>query len=122
MGKAVSKVKETGQKLADKILQEFDELMDKINKVIAPVKTKVIMIMEEFMPKIAAKARIIFKDAKVLAEQVGLATLKLLKKLGHDALLLAQKWLDENKDKVQKLIFEFLTEQLPKLIKDGSLA
>merc|ERR1712168_891494 len=118
---AVSKAKEAGKKLADKISNEFDELMEKVNAVIAPIKTKVILIMEELMPKIAAKAKLILKDAKVVAEQVGLATLKLLKKLGHDALLIAQKWLEENKDVVEKLIFEFLTEQLPKMIKDAAL-
>jgi len=118
---AVSKAKETGKKLADKIAQEFDELMDKVNAVIAPIKTKVIVIMEDLMPKIAAKAKLIIKDAKEVAKQVGSATLKLLKKLGHDALLIAQKWLEENKDVVEKLIFEFLTEQLPKLIKDAAL-
>merc|ERR1712136_444886 len=117
----VSKAKETGKKLADKISNEFNELMEKVNAVIAPIKTKVILIMEELMPKIAAKAKLILKDAKVVAEQVGLATLKLLKKLGHDALLIAQKWLEENKDVVEKLIFEFLTEQLPKMIKDAAL-
>merc|ERR1712189_98576 len=106
---------------ADKIAQEFDELMDKVNAVIAPIKTKVIVIMEDLMPKIAAKAKLIIKDAKEVAKQVGSATLKLLKKLGHDALLIAQKWLAENKDVVEKLIFEFLTEQLPKLIKDAAL-
>merc|ERR1712133_169165 len=119
--KAVSKAKETGKKLADKIANEFDELMDKVNAVIAPVKAKVIMILEDVMPKIAAKAKIFIKDAKVVAEQVGLATLKLLKKVGHDALLIAQKCLEENKDVVEKLIFEFLTEQLPKMIKDAAL-
>merc|ERR1712192_172704 len=118
---AVSKAKETGKKLADKISNEFNELMEKVNAVIAPIKTKVILIMEELMPKIAAKAKLILRDAKVVAEQVGLATLKLLKKLGHDALLIAQKWLEENKDVVEKLIFEFLTEQLPKMIKDAAL-
>merc|ERR1712192_133773 len=103
---AVSKAKDAGKKLADKISNEFNELMEKVNAVIAPIKTKVILIM---------------KDAKVVAEQVGLATLKLLKKLGHDALLIAQKWLEENKDVVEKLIFEFLTEQLPEMIKDAAL-
>merc|ERR1712189_73744 len=118
---AVSKAKETGKKLADKIAQEFDELMDKVNAVIAPIKTKVIVIMEDLMPKIAAKAKLIIKDAKEVAKQVGSATLKLLKKLGHDGVLIAQKWLEENKDVVEKLIFEFLTEQLPKMIKDAAL-
>merc|ERR1712002_24034 len=118
---AVSKAKETGKKLADKIAQEFNELMDKVNAVIAPIKTKVIVIMEDLMPKIAAKAKLIIRDAKEVAKQAGSATLKLLKKLGHDALLIAQKWLEENKDVVEKLIFEFLTEQLPKLIKDAAL-
>jgi len=118
---AVSKAKDNAKKLADKISAEFDELMEKVNAVIAPIKTKVIVIMKEVMPKIAAKAKLIIKDAKVVAEQVGLATLKLLKKLGHDALLIAQKWLAENKDVVEKLIFEFLTEQLPKLIKEAAL-
>merc|ERR1711915_1024085 len=121
MGKAVSKAKEAGKNLAEKISDEFDELKDKINAIVAPIKTKVVMIMRDLMPKIAAKAKQILKDAKKLAEQVGLATLSLLKKLGHDALLYAQKWLAENKDVVEKLIFEFLTEQLPKLIKEGSL-
>merc|ERR1712198_678556 len=119
--KAVGKAKEAGKNLAEKISNEFDELKDKINAFVAPIKTKVVMIMRDLMPKIAAKAKLILKDAKKLAEQVGLATLSLLKKLGHDALLYAQKWLAENKDLVEKLIFEFLTEQLPKLIKEGSL-
>jgi len=118
---AVSKAKEVGKKLADKIANEFDELMEKVNAVMTPIKTKVILILQDVMPKIAAKAKLILKDAKVVAEQVGLATLKLLKKLGHDALLIAQKWLEENKDVVEKLIFEFLTEQLPKMIKDAAL-
>merc|ERR1712243_175122 len=118
---AVSKAKEVGKKLADKIANEFDELMEKVNAVMTPIKTKVILIMEELMPKIAAKAKLILKDAKVVAEHVGLATMKLLKNSGHDALLTAQKWLEENKDVVEKLIFEFLTEQLPKMIKDAAL-
>merc|ERR1711872_917680 len=119
--KAVGKAKEAGKNLAEKISNEFDELKDKINAIVAPIKTKVVMIMRDLMPKIAAKSKLILKDAKKLAEQVGLATLSLLKTLGHDALLYAQKWLAENKDLVEKLIFEFLTEQLPKLIKEGSL-
>merc|ERR1719348_732996 len=92
--KAVDKVKETGEKLADKISQEFDEVKDKVNAIIAPIKTKVQIILRDVMPKIAEKAKVIIKDAKVLAEQVGKATLELLKKLGHDALIEAQKWLE----------------------------
>merc|ERR1711872_358046 len=107
VGKAISNamgtVKETGKKLAEKISHEFNELMD------------------EIMPKIEAEAKVVIKDAKKLAEQVGLATIELLKKLGHDAFLHAQNWLEANKDQVEKLIFEFLTEQLPKLIKESSI-
>merc|ERR1712002_1288961 len=96
--KAVSKAKEAGKNLAEKISDEFDELKDKVNAVVAPIKTKVV------------------------AKQVGLATISLLRKLGHDALIYAQKWLAENKDVVEKLIFEFLTEQLPKIIKEASVS
>merc|ERR1711922_11801 len=117
--KAVDKVKATGEKLADKISAEFDEFKDKVNAIIAPVKTKVQIILRDVMPKIAAKAKIVFHDAKELAKQVGLATLVILKKLGHDALIEAQKWLSENHELVEKLLFKFLTEQLPKLIKDS---
>jgi len=120
--KAVSKAKEAGKNLAEKISDEFDELKDKINAIVAPIKTKVVLIMRDLMPKIAAKARLIIKDAKVVARQVGLATISLLRKLGHDALIYAQKWLAENKDVVEKLIFEFLTEQLPKIIKEASVS
>merc|ERR1711915_206146 len=81
--------------------------------------TKVQIILRDVMPKIAAKAKIIIKDAKELAKQVGTATLAILKKLGHDALIEAQKWLSENHELVEKLLFKFLTEQLPKLIKDS---
>merc|ERR1712168_1210251 len=121
INKAVNKAKDAGKHLAEKISIEFDELKEKINAIVAPIKTKVVLIMEDLMPKIAAKAKLIIKDAKKLAEQVGLATISILKKLGHDALLYAQKWLAENKDLVEKLIFEFLTEQLPKIIRQGSL-
>jgi len=121
INKAVNKAKDAGKHLAEKISNEFDELKEKINAIVAPIKTKVVLIMEDLMPKIAAKAKLIIKDAKKLAEQVGLATISILKKLGHDALLYAQKWLAENKDLVEKLIFEFLTEQLPKIIRQGSL-
>merc|ERR1719209_1185662 len=78
--KAVDKVKATGEKLADKISEEFNEIMDKINAIIAPVKTKVQIILRDVMPKIAAKAKIIIKDGKELAKQVGTATLVILKK------------------------------------------
>merc|ERR1712181_92395 len=71
------------------------------------------------MPKIAAKAKIILKDAGEVAKQGGAATLEILKKLGHDALIEAQKWLAENHELVEELLFKFLTEQLPKLIKDS---
>merc|ERR1711887_330797 len=98
---------------------EFDEFKDKVNAIIAPVKTKVQIILRDVMPKIAAKAKIIIHDAGELAKQVGKATLKILKKLGHDALIEAQKWLSENHELVEKLLFKFLTEQLPKLIKDS---
>merc|ERR1711915_60901 len=81
--------------------------------------TKVQIILRDVMPKIAAKAKIIIKDAKELAKQVGTATLQILKKLGHDALIEAQKWLTENHELVEKLLYKFLTEQLPKLIKDS---
>jgi len=121
INKAVNKAKDAGNHLAEKISNEFDELKEKINAIVAPIKTKVVLIMEDLMPKIAAKAKLIIKDAKKLAEQVGMATISILKKLGHDALLYAQKWLAENKDLVEKLIFEFLTEQLPKIIRQGSL-
>merc|ERR1712133_150506 len=59
---------------------------------------------------IAAKAKIILKDAGEVAKQVGAATLEILKKLGHDALIEAQKWLAENHE---------LVEQLPKLIMES---
>jgi len=116
---AVQKVKVTGEKLADKISEEFDELKGKINEIVAPVKAKVKVVMQEVMPVLAAKAKIIFKDAKELARQVGLATLEILKKLGHDALIEAQKWLEENHEMAEELLFKFLTEQLPKMIKDS---
>merc|ERR1712203_994885 len=102
-----------------KISEEFNELKDKVNAIIAPVKTKVQIVLRDIMPKIAAKAKIIIKDAKELAKQVGTATLVILKKLGHDALIEAQKWLSENHELVEKLLFKFLTEQLPKLIQDS---
>merc|ERR1712136_128729 len=117
--KAVEKVKATGEKLADKISAEFDELKEKVNAIIAPIKTKVQVILRDVMPKIAAKAKIILKDAGEVAKQVGAATLEILKKLGHDALIEAQKWLAENHELVEELLFKFLTEQLPKLIKDS---
>jgi len=117
--KAVDKVKATGDKLADKISQEFDELKEKINGIVAPVKAKVQIILRDIMPKIAAKAKIIIHDAAELARQVGTATLKILKKLGHDALVEAQKWLEKNHELVEKLLFKFLTEQLPKMIMDS---
>merc|ERR550519_1545885 len=116
---AVEKVKETGANLADKISEEFNQLKDKVNGIVAPIKTKVQVILRDVMPKIAAKAKIIIHDAKELAKQVGKATLEILKKLGHDALLAAQKWLNENHELVEKLLYKFLTEQLPKLIKDA---
>merc|ERR1711970_857947 len=108
--KAVNKVKATGEKLADKISEEFDEIKEKINAILAPVKTKVQIILRDIMPKIAAKAKIIIKDGKELAKQVGTATLALLKKLGHDALIEAQKWLAKNHELVEKLLYKFLTE------------
>merc|ERR1711970_1087129 len=77
------------------------------------------IILRDVMPKIAAKAKIVIRDAKELAKQVGSATLAILKKLGHDALIEAQKWLAANHELVEKLLFKFLTEQLPKLIKDS---
>merc|ERR1711970_693515 len=117
--KAVDKVKATGEKLADKISEEFDEFKDKVNAIIAPVKTKVQIILRDVMPKIAAKAKIVIHDAGLLAKRVGKATLEILKKLGHDALVEAQKWLSENHELVEKLLFKFLTEQLPKLIQDS---
>merc|ERR1719228_2321736 len=117
--KQLIKVKATGEKLADKISEEFDEIKEKINAILAPVKTKVQIILRDIMPKIAAKAKIIIKDGKELAKQVGSATLALLKKLGHDALIEAQKWLAKNHELVEKLLYKFLTEQLPKLIKDS---
>merc|ERR1711970_1337012 len=117
--KAVDKVKATGEKLADKISEQFDEFKDKVNSIIAPVKAKVQIILRDIMPKIAAKAKIVIHDAGVLAKQVGKATLEILKKLGHDALVEAQKWLSENHELVEKLLFKFLTEQLPKLIQDS---
>merc|ERR1712121_447102 len=116
---AVDKVKATGEKLADKISEEFNELKDKVNAIIAPIKTKVQIILRDIMPKIAAKAKIIIHDARELAKQVGKATIEILKKLGHDALIEAQKWLAENHELVEELLFKFLTEQLPKLIKDA---
>merc|ERR1712228_863723 len=116
---AVDKVKATGEKLADKISEQFDEFKDKVNSIIAPIKTKVQIILRDVMPKIAAKAKIVIHDAQELAKQVGKATLAILKKLGHDALIEAQKWLSENHELVEKLLFKFLTEQLPKLIKDS---
>merc|ERR1712142_1119794 len=109
----------TGDKLADKISDEFDELKEKINAIIAPIKTKVQIILRDLMPKIAAKAKIIIHDGGELAKQVGTATLKILKKLGHDALVEAQKWLEKNHELVEKLLFKFLTEQLPKMIMDS---
>merc|ERR1712198_670750 len=116
---AVDKVKATGEKLANKISAEFDEFKDKVNAIIAPVKTKVQIILRDVMPKIAAKAKIVIRDAKELAKQVGTATLEILRKLGHDALVEAQKWLAENHELVEELLFKFLTEQLPKLIKEA---
>merc|ERR1712121_36617 len=116
---AVDKVKATGEKLADKISEEFKEFKDKVNAIIAPIKTKVQIILRDAMPKIAAKAKIVIHDASELAKQVGTATLQILKKLGHDALIEAQKWLAENHELVEKLLFKFLTEQLPKLIQDS---
>merc|ERR1711887_325977 len=98
---------------------EFDEFKEKINGIVAPVKAKVEIILRDLMPKIAAKAKIIIHDGGELAKQVGTATLKILKKLGHDALVEAQKWLSENHELVEKLLFKFLTEQLPKLIQDS---
>merc|ERR1712200_390984 len=88
---------------AEKISQEFEEIKEKINHIVAPVKEKVEIVLRDVMPVIASKAKIVFHDAKELAKQVGAATLEILKKLGHDAL-------------VEKLLFKFLTEQLPKLI------
>merc|ERR1712200_252660 len=117
--KAVDKVKATGEKLADKISEEFNEIMDKINAIIAPVKTKVQIILRDVMPKIAAQAKIIIHDAGEVAKQVGTAILEILKKLGHDALIEAGKWLEENHELVEKLLYKFLTEQLPKLIQDS---
>merc|ERR1719315_432010 len=117
--KAVDKVKATGEKLADKISEGFDEFKDKVNEIVAPVKTKVQIILRDIMPMIAAKAKIVIHNANELAKQVGSATLKILKKLGHDALIQAQKWLAENHELVEKLLYKFLTEQLPKLIKDS---
>jgi gas vesicle protein len=119
IGKAVDKVKETGHDLADKISDEFDEIKNKVNAIIAPIKTKVQIIMRDVMPVIAAKAKIVIHDAKQLAIQVGKATLEILKKLGHDALVEAQKWLEKNHELVEKLLFKFLTEQLPKMIMDS---
>merc|ERR550534_1872705 len=116
---AVEKVKETGANLADKISEEFNKIKDKVNAIVAPIKAKVQIILKDVMPKIAAKAKIVIKDAKKLAEQVGAATLEILKKLGHDALVEAQKWLEKNHELVEELLFKFLTEQLPKLIKDA---
>merc|ERR1712212_171187 len=106
--KAVDKVKATGEKLADKISEGFDEFKDKVNEIVAPVKTKVQIILRDIMPKIAAKAKIVIHNANELAKQVGSATLKILKKLGHDALIQAQKWLAENHELVEKLLFKFL--------------
>merc|ERR1712198_58224 len=116
---AVDKVKETGKNLADKISEEFDQIKDKVNAIMAPIKAKVQIILRDVMPKIAAKAKIVIRDAKELAKQVGTATLEILRKLGHDALVEAQKWLAENHELVEELLFKFLTEQLPKLIKDA---
>merc|ERR1712002_1249497 len=116
---AVQKVKETGQNLADKISDEFDEIKEKVNAIIAPVKTKVGVILRDIMPVIAAKAKIVIHDAEELAIQVGKATLAIIKKLGHDALVEAQKWLEKNHELVEKLLFKFLTEQLPKMIMDS---
>merc|ERR1719317_298219 len=113
---AVDKVKETGKNLAEKISEEFEQFKDKVNEIIAPVKVKVQIILRDVMPKIAAKAKIFIHDAQELAKQVGKATLEILKKLGHDALVEAKKWLEENHELVEKLLFKFLTEQLPKLI------
>merc|ERR1712212_415973 len=110
---AVDKVKETGENLADKISAEFDELKDKINAIVAPIKTKVQIILIDVMPKIAAKAKIVIHNAQELAKQVGKATLAILKKLGHDALIEAQKWLEANHELVEKLLYKFMTEQLP---------
>merc|ERR1712142_370199 len=118
---AVDKVKETGKNLAEKISEEFEQFKDKVNEIIAPVKVKVQIILRDVMPKIAAKAKLFIHDAQELAKQVGKATLEILKKLGHDALVEAKKWLEENHEQVEKLIFEFLTEQLPKLIKESSI-
>merc|ERR1712142_742218 len=109
----------TGDKLADKISDEFDELKEKINGIVAPVKAKVEIILRDLMPKIAAKAKIIIHDGGELAKQVGTATLQILKKLGHDALVEAQKWLEKNRELVEKLLFKFLTEQLPKMIMES---
>merc|ERR1711872_854755 len=116
---AVDKVKETGKNLAEKISEEFEQFKDKVNEIIAPVKVKVQIILRDVMPKIAAKAKIVIHDAQELAKQVGKATLEILKKLGHDALVEAKKWLEENHESVEKLLFKFLTEQLPKLIMDS---
>merc|ERR1719376_1978978 len=116
---AVDKVKATSEKLADKISDEFDELKEKINGIVAPAKAKVEIILRDLMPKIAAKAKIIIHDGAELAKQVGTATLKILKKLGHDALVEAQKWLEKNHELVEKLLFKSLTEQLPKMIMDS---
>merc|ERR1712192_15618 len=117
--KAVEKVKATGEKLADKISAEFDKLKEKVNAIVAPIKTKVQIILRDVMPKIAAKAKIILKDAGEVAKQVDAATLEILKKLGHDALIEAQKWLAENHELVEELLFKFLTEQLPKMIMES---
>merc|ERR1712192_41103 len=116
---AVEKVKETSKNLADKISDEFDQLIDKVNEIIAPVKAKVEIVMRDIMPVIAQKAKIVFHDARELATQVGAATLEILKQLGHDALVEAQKWLEENHEVVEKLLFKFLTEQLPKMIMES---
>merc|ERR1712212_287477 len=101
------------------ISDEFDELKEKINGIVAPVKAKVEIILRDLMPKIAAKAKIIIHDGGELAKQVGKATLEILKKLGLDALVEAQKWLEKNHELVEKLLFKFLTEQLPKMIMDS---
>merc|ERR1712121_70908 len=106
-------------KVGNAIENAIQKLKEKVNEIVAPIKIKVQAILRDVMPKIAAKAKIVIRDARELAKQVGTATLQLLKKLGHDALIEAQKWLEANHELVEKLLFKFLTEQLPKLIKDS---
>merc|ERR1711915_1039316 len=109
-------MKEAGGRFADRVNAEFAKIADKINQLVAPIKAKVEVIFKDVMPKFMAEAKKFLADAKERAKQVGQATLETIRKMGHDALLEAKKWLEENHELVEELLFKFLTEALPKII------